>query len=192
MKKEVLLFLLFFLCLQCFSMKVSAEEQPTLPYYVSDVAGLLTEEQRTFLEETATRVSEKYACGVYLVTLPDYREYDSSARNYWDFSQSFYKRYNLGIGEEKNGILLIMSLEERDYSILAYGSRAHYAFTDYGRKYLRALSWMISEAMTGMVAFKTISGAVRIFCSGQKTGIPLTLSFMRVLNKQNSVRKHGC
>lgn len=42
----------------------------------------------------------------------------------------------MGMGEEQNGVLLIMSMSERDYSILAYGSDAHYAFTDYGKEVL--------------------------------------------------------
>lgn len=119
------------------SATAAAEKQQseTLPYYVSDVAGLLTSSQWQDLESAAEQISEQYQCGVYLVTIKDYREF-GSYQSYWNFSQDFYTRYKLGLGEQRNGILLIMSMEERDYSLLAYGSDAHYAFTDYGKEVL--------------------------------------------------------
>ena len=112
-----------------------AENQESLPYYVSDTAGLMTSEEWRKLESTAENISEQYGCGVYIVTLQDYRDY-GSYNNFWDFSEAFYTRYNMGLGEARNGILLIMSMAERDYSLLAYGRDAHYAFTDYGKEQL--------------------------------------------------------
>ena len=83
----------------------------------------------------AEQISQQYQCGVYLVTIEDYRDYGSYS-SYWNFSEDFYTRYHLGLGERRNGILLIMSMADRDYSLLAYGSDAHYAFTDYGKQIL--------------------------------------------------------
>ena len=82
-----------------------------LPFYVSDVAEILSDGQRQDLESTAEKISSQYGCGVYIVTLDDYREYDS-----------------------KSGILLLLSMADRDYSLVTYGSKAHYAFTDYGQR----------------------------------------------------------
>lgn len=106
-----------------------------LPYFISDTSGLMTTDQWQKLENTAKEISEQYQCGVYVVTLDDYRSY-GSYNSFWDFSEDFYSSYQLGLGERRNGILLIMSMADRDYSILAYGSDAHYAFTDYGKEYL--------------------------------------------------------
>ena len=116
---------------------VLADGESSLPYYVSDVAGLLSTDEWSGLEEKAEQLSEEYGIGVYLVTLSDYQLYNSSnAGSYWSFSTNFYKEYNLGLGDEKNGILLILSMADRDYSLLAYGSAAHTAFTDYGKNVL--------------------------------------------------------
>ena len=78
------------------------------------------------------RISNRYGCGVYVVSLQDYRDYGSysSIRN---FSEEFYNHYRLGLGQNRNGILLVLSMAERDYCLIAYGSDAHYAFTDYGK-----------------------------------------------------------
>ncbi len=106
-----------------------------LPYYVSDSAGLLSPEEWKHLEAEAERISQGYQCGVYLATVQDYTEFGTYS-SFWNFSEDFYSNYRLGIGENRDGILLIMSMAERDYSLIAYGSNAHYAFTDYGKELL--------------------------------------------------------
>ena len=113
----------------------SAESVQELPYYVSDTAGLTSSDQWQKLESAAERVTDQYGCGVYIVTLQDYRDYGSYS-SIRSFSEDFYNRYHLGIGEKRNGILLVLSMAERDYSLIAYGSDAHYAFTDYGKTVL--------------------------------------------------------
>ena len=112
-----------------------ADGQESLPYYVSDTAGLMTSTEWQKLENTAETISEKYGCGVYIVTLDNFRDF-GSYDSFWDFSEAFYNRYNMGMGDPGNGILLIMSMAERDYSLIAKGSNAHYAFTDYGKSVL--------------------------------------------------------
>ena len=106
-----------------------------LPYYVSDSAGLLSSEQWKYLETEAERISQTYQCGVYLATVQDYTAYGSFS-SFWSFSEDFYTNYLLGMGDNRDGILLILSMAERDYSLIAYGSNAHYAFTDYGKEIL--------------------------------------------------------
>lgn len=134
-KKTVimLLFLSFIFSIPAYADGISEETQ-TLPYYVSDVAGILSSEQQTELNETAERISEQYNCGVYIVTLEDYTEY--SGTDIFTFTQNFYKAYHLGMGDSRSGILLLLSMSGRDYSLVSYGSNAHYAFTDYGQQVL--------------------------------------------------------
>ena len=66
-----------------------AENQESLPYYVSDTAGLMTTEEWQKLESEAERISEEYGCGVYLVTLDNFRDYGTYS-SFWDFSEDFY------------------------------------------------------------------------------------------------------
>ena len=49
---------------------------------------------------------------------------------------NLYERWELGYGPEKNGLLLMLSMAERDYALVTYGSVTHRAFTDYGQDYL--------------------------------------------------------
>ena len=177
-----------------------AENQESLPYYVSDTAGLMTSEEWRKLESTAENISEQYGCGVYIVTLQDYRDY-GSYNNFWDFSEAFYTRYNMGLGEARNGILLIMSMAERDYSLLAYGRDAHYAFTDYGKNvlenrfldnfmrsdwaggfadYLNGCEELLGRAAAGDpldVSYEETSGLPDEVSTGIIIGLPLLVGF---------------
>jgi hypothetical protein len=49
---------------------------------------------------------------------------------------AFYQEYSLGLGEEKNGLLLLLSMDDRDYSLVTYGDFGNYAFNDEGRPLL--------------------------------------------------------
>lgn len=133
-KKILTVFLAVLIVLFIIPARASADTEGTpLPYYVSDVAGILTEEQRLDLENTARQISQKYGCGVYIVTLEDYREYDAGS-DVFSFAQDFYRSYQLGVGDSKSGVLLLLSMADRDYSLVTYGGNAHYAFTDYGQQ----------------------------------------------------------
>ena len=106
------------------------ETDADFPVFVYDAAGILDRAQPQALNSEAKRLSDTYGCGVYIITLSDFKDYDGSAESFWDFSKEFYLRYHLGVGAGRDGVLLIMSMAERDYSLLAYGSAARYVFTD--------------------------------------------------------------
>ena len=102
--------------------------------YVADTAQILSEDVRAALNDQAAQISAQYGCGVYVVTVDDYRSYVNGGIE--DFSEAVYKTYELGEGDGKNGIVLALSMDDRDYDLCAYGDFANYAFTDYGKDQL--------------------------------------------------------
>lgn len=100
---------------------------------VSDRAGLLSESEREELEKMAQAVTEDYQCGVYIVTVDDYEEY--STESVYEAAKFIYRMNDLGYGDGKDGELLLLSMKERDYSLIAYGY-GNTAFTDYGKNVL--------------------------------------------------------
>lgn len=102
--------------------------------YVTDAAGILSAEEVYELNAQAQEVSEYYGCGVYIVVVDNYKNYVHGSIQ--DFSETVYNQYALGLGEERNGIVLSLSMADRDYDLCAYGDFAHYAFTDYGKEVL--------------------------------------------------------
>lgn len=123
---SVLVLAVFFCC------PVWAEEEEPFPY-VCDTVPLLTDSQWLSLYELAREISEQYQCAVYFITVDDYTDYGSGS--IYNVAKGIYRDYDLGWGEEKSGVLLLLSMEERDYTLIAYGY-GNTAFTDYGKDYL--------------------------------------------------------
>ena len=49
-----------------------------------------------------------------------------------DFTEAIFDQYSLGYGTDRSTIMLLLSMEERDYDIFAHGY-GNYVFTDYGK-----------------------------------------------------------
>lgn len=129
MRKKAMVSLLF-----CLTLLLSLAAQASASAgYVQDAAGLLTAEEQTQLEESCAAAAQNYGCGIYIVTVQDYTDYGSSVEN---AAEAIYAGLDLGVGEGRNGILLLLSMAERDYDLAAYGEQAHYSFTDYGKERL--------------------------------------------------------
>ena len=47
-----------------------------------------------------------------------------------------YHAEGLGVGEDQNGVIIMLSMKERDYAMFVYGEWAEYAFDRYGEKQL--------------------------------------------------------
>lgn len=102
--------------------------------YVTDLAGILSGNEAATLENQAAQVSAAQECGVYILTVDDYTDYfDGSV---YEFAKAIYREYNLGWGDGKDGELLVLSMADRDYALIAYGDFGNYAFTDYGNSQL--------------------------------------------------------
>ena len=101
--------------------------------FVFDEAVLLTTPKAEQLDEMAADLSVRYDCGVYIVTVLDYTEYGSDVRS---AAENFFLDHDLGLGSDANGVLLMLSMLERDYALIAHGDLGNTAFTDYGKEIL--------------------------------------------------------
>ena len=102
--------------------------------YVTDAAGILTEGEKQELLDRAAQISEQYDFGVYVVVVNDYRDYVKGGIQ--DFAEEIFHSYGLGRRDDEAGVILAMSMNERDYDIYAHGNFGNYAFTDYGKTQL--------------------------------------------------------
>ncbi len=101
--------------------------------YVTDTAGIMTAAQRQELEQMAQTISDKHGFGVYLMTVNSFREAtDSYAVD--DGAVTLYKKYDLGMGEEQKGILLLLSMKGRDFSLVTYSDYGNYVFDEWARE----------------------------------------------------------
>ena len=109
--------------------------------YVTDNYGLLSDEQRMQFEATATTLAQQYDMGVYLLIV-DYMKDSSgndlanpSSTERTNFATSFYRANNLGLGSGKDGIMLALAVDSRDYVTIGYG-QGSYEFSNEGIKYM--------------------------------------------------------
>ena len=87
--------------------------------YIWDEANLLTEEGRAELNETAREISERTGCGVYFLSIPDYTVYGKDTIG--ETADWLYSEKGLGVGNNKDGVLLVLSMADRDYSLIPHG-----------------------------------------------------------------------
>lgn len=102
--------------------------------YLFDTVGLLSEEQWDELNDLAAALSQRYECGIYAVIVDDYADYTYSG-GIQDASEQIYTANSFGLGNERSGIVLLLSMDDRDYDLTAYGY-GNTAFTDYGKTVL--------------------------------------------------------
>lgn len=137
MKKRILSLLLAvcFVCLLSIG-AFAADTEPQLPC-ITDEAGLLTDAQYLRLVQMAQSAAGQFGVGVYIVTLDDYR--DANSAGVYEAAYTIYHDYTMGVGQQHEGIMLLLSMAERDYAIFCYGKDAEYAFNDYGLEQLETV-----------------------------------------------------
>lgn len=99
--------------------------------YIYDEAGLLSEAERSHLDTKAAAVSEEYGCGIYIIAVDNYLKY--SRNDVFTAAAELYHGLELGTGSDREGILLLLSMYDRDFATYFYGENVEYAFDDYGR-----------------------------------------------------------
>ena len=134
MKKRFLTLFLALLAALVLAVPAWAQQQPG-DAFVYDTAGLLTDDDRSALESMADQISWRYNCAVYIVTVDDYEVYDSDIHY---AAVAIYDGNDFGIGENRDGIMLLLSMYDRSYDLFVRdGGTAQYAVSDYGRNQMK-------------------------------------------------------
>ena len=113
MKKRALTLFLALLAALMLTVPVWAETQPGDSFIYDDV-GILSEENIASLEQMAEQVTWRYNCGVYVVVIQDYTEYGDSR---YTAAQNIYNNMDFGVGSNRDGIMLMLSMWDRDYEL---------------------------------------------------------------------------
>jgi uncharacterized protein len=136
MKKRFVLFLLAALLISCLSISASAEGSNATIANVVDTAGILTESQVQALQEKAAAISSTYGCAVYIVVVDDFTKYTNS-RDIYDLAVQMYDQYVLGWdngngADHRDSLILLMSMDDRDYALDTNGYLGNKAFNNPG------------------------------------------------------------
>lgn len=129
-KRNLVSLILVLLIVNCFVISACAA-------HVTDDARLFSDQERAYLEQRATEISEKYNFGVYIVTLDNYLNYHGSS-NIEKFTINYYDENGFGYGDDKAGTTLLLSMAERDYDLDFNSDRANEIFTYSGREQMKS------------------------------------------------------
>lgn len=129
MKKRILTLLLALLAALTLTVPAWAEQQ-TGDTFIYDIEGLLTDEQWVELEMMANELSWKYDCALYIVTVSDYEEYGDEP---YDAAANIYNQEDFGIGEQRTGVMLLLSMWDRDAALYVRNGDAEKAIGKYAQ-----------------------------------------------------------
>ena len=93
---------------------------------VADLAGVVGADRLKSLNALADEVSEKYQCDVAVAFVSSL-----DGRDIVRYSDNFFLDNGYGMGLDRNGILLLISVGDREYNESTHGNAIE-AFTDYG------------------------------------------------------------
>lgn len=140
-------------------------EERQLPRLVDD-ADLLTDSEETALCETLDEISERQGCDVAVVTVGSLEGKTATA-----YADDFYDYNGYGMGDGDDGILLLISVEDRDWAMTTYGYGIT-AFTDAGQEYLAEEFRPALSDGAYAEAFQRYSTLCDEFLTQAKTGVP--------------------
>lgn len=109
----------------------TADQNSVEMKYVFDVSDLLSFEQWEELESRAETISKRQNCGIYFALVDDFTDYGYG--DIYEVTYTIYHDNELGMGENRDGIIVMLSMEERDHAMFVYGEYAEYVFNEYGQ-----------------------------------------------------------
>ena len=177
MKKRISMILI--LLVLCFSMAVSAFATDSAEgtdgfvdeyYRMQDLAGVLTEEENGELQNLLDEMSVNLKFDMVIVTVDNLEGYTIQ-----DYADDWYDYYEFGYGSNKDGALLLISMEERDWyiSTCGYGITA---FTDAGITYIGEQMGDDLSAGNYAEAFRTFIQLGNQFVTQARDGNPFDKS----------------
>ncbi|MDO4169989.1 MAG: TPM domain-containing protein [Lachnospiraceae bacterium] len=130
LKKVFVIVCTMLLCFSFFRIQVSvpasAKNQPN--NFVIDDANLLSEKEIHKIGEKCEEISRQHNASICIITTPDFYGDDIK-----DWQRQYFSEHEMGMGEQHNGIMLAISMADRDWGIVGFGN-AQTAFTTYGRE----------------------------------------------------------
>ena len=113
MKKTVSLLLMLVLLL---SLAVPAAAQGQ---YIFDEADILSDDQEAELQQQAEEIADAWDCGVYFISIDDFSE--TGEDDAYEAAKTLFIDWELGLGEDGSGVLLMMSMNNRKMALIAHG-----------------------------------------------------------------------
>ena len=163
--KRKLLSMLFVVVL-CLSLAVSAFAVSGANIY--DEADLLSTQEETQLAEKLSEIGEEFDAQIVIMTV------SSTGGNIDAYIEDKFDSMNMGYGENRDGVLLLVCMDSREYRILSNG----YAGEAIGTDQIDAISEaIVSDLSEGAYAdaFSTFADQCAYYLGGYLNGFPFNV-----------------
>ena len=175
MKKRI--FMVYFALVLLFfpvSPVFAAEDAPRLV----DGADLLTDSEETALRDKLDEISERQQVDLVIVTTDSLE-----GKSPMEFADDFYDYNGYGFGDSYDGVLFLISMEERDWHISTTGFGIT-AITDAGREYISEnFLEDLSDGEYG-AAFTTFAELCDAFITQAREGQPYDVGNLQLVKQQ--------
>lgn len=137
-----------------------------------DSADLLLDSEEADLSDLLDEISKRQQVDVVVVTVDS-----TEGTSAMDYADDFYDYNGYGYGDERDGILLLISMGERDWYISTHGFGIT-AVTDAGREYISEI--FVNDLSLGdyAAAFTSFARLCDDFITQAKTGEPYDVDFL--------------
>ena len=127
--------ILIVLIILCYFLNVDAIIKPSNAFYVNDSASILTNETKEYIIQKSTNLNQYRGAQIVVVTIPNL-----DGMSIERYATTLFNNWGIGDKDKNNGLLIIISLEERK-SRIEVGSGLERIFTNektgiYQDKYL--------------------------------------------------------
>lgn len=133
---------------------------------VVDRADLLSDSEETELSESLDEISVRQQVDVVVVTVDSLE-----GASVVDYADDFMDYNGYGLGEERDGILFLLSMEERDWYISTSGYGIT-ALTDAGREYMSEKFLPYLRDGDYAEAFRVFAAQCDDYITQARTGVP--------------------
>ena len=123
MKKKLLALVAAFTFLLCMLPSFLLPTRADANDYIVDEYGLLTNAEIQALNNIAKDYSDKYKIGFYIRIMNSH-----GSQTIEQYSKSIFNSEDLGIGDEKEGIMLTLTMEDHKFDITVHGKKANKIF----------------------------------------------------------------
>ena len=174
MKKILAILFAIILCVGALCFAVSAEDNA--PARVVDEADLLSTEEEGTLKSRLDELSEKYEMDIVVLAVESVG--DKTPEEYAD---DYYDYNGYGYGSNYDGLLLLVSMEERDWYISTCGEAIN-AFTDSN---IETIGSLIADDLGDenyYSAFSTFADQCEYYIDGHINGFPFDFGMNLVIS----------
>lgn len=164
MKRKLLTMLL--VVMLCVSLTISAFAASGADIY--DEADLLSTQEETQLAEKLSEIGEEFDAQIVVMTVT------STSGNIDAYIEEKFDSMNMGYGENRNGVLLLVCMDDREYRILSNG----YAGEAISPSQIDAIGdAIVSDLSDGAYgdAFATFADQCAYYLDGYRNGFPFNL-----------------